>query len=415
MSSPQQLLLERDKRINDAVALKKPDRVPIACLWDFFPAKWKGVTARDVMYDHQLMFDTWAECMQHFEPDTVDNPYPLRGFGPVIDILDFQHLKWAGHGLDDNVSYQFVELEVMQPEEYDPFLFDMSDFMVRRFWPRVYKAFAPLENLPPLNSVISYFWGIHNAVCLLTPEMESVRTAMIEAGKASAEVLKWTAAYGKKMAELGFPSSYGGFSQVPFDTLGDFFRGTKGIMMDLYRRPDKVMAACEKLLPIMIDTAIASTKRTGVKRVFVPLHKGLDTFMSPQQFDRFYWPHMKELLLTFIREGITPWVLAEGVCTNRLESFRDVPPGKVIYHFELTDIFHAKKVMRDRCCVRGNVPMSLLTVGTPEDVKAYCKKLIDVCGADGGFILDAAAPLSDARPENVQAMFDITKEYGVYS
>ncbi|MBI5250595.1 MAG: hypothetical protein HY912_13980 [Desulfomonile tiedjei] len=412
MIDTQQLLLERGKRVADAVALKKPDRVPIACLWDFFPAKWKGVSVKDAMYNHELMFETWGECMEHFAPDTVDNPFPLRGFGPLLDRLDFQHLRWAGRGLDENTGYQFVELEVMKAEEYDHFLYDMSDFMVRRFWPRVYKAFAPLEKLPPLNQVISYFWGIHNALFLLSPEMESVRTAMIEAGKASAETLKWAAAYGKKMAELGFPPSYGGFSQVPFDTLGDFFRGTKGIMMDLYRRPDKVMSACEKILPIMIDTAIASTKRTGVPTVFIPLHKGLDNFMSAQQFQKFYWPHMKELLDAFIREGITPWVLVEGVCNKRLEAFRDVPPGKVIYHFEATDIFLAKKMMQDRCCIRGNVPMSLLTVGTPEDVKAYCKKLIDGCAVDGGFIMDAAAPLSDARPENVQAMFDFTKDYG---
>jgi len=415
MTDAQQLLLEREKRIIDAVALKKPDRVPIACLWDFFPARWKGVTVKDAMYDHQVMFDTWVECMRHFAPDTVDNPFPLRGFGPLLEALDFQHLRWAGHGLHDNRSYQFVEIEVMKAEEYDHFLFDPSDFMVRRFWPRVYKSFAPLEKLPPLNQVISYFWGIHNAVFLLSPEMESMRTAMIEAGKASAETLKWAAAYGKRMAELGFPASYGGFSQVPFDTLGDFFRGTKGIMMDLYRRPDKVIAASEKLLPIMIEAAIASTRRTGIPRVFIPLHKGLDNFMSPQQFNRFYWPHMKELVEAFIREGITPWVLAEGVCNRRLEAFRDVPAGKVIYHFEATDIFLAKRIMRDRCCIRGNVPMSLLTVGTPEEVKAYCKKLIDVCAVDGGFIMDAAAPLSDARPENVQAMFDFTKEYGVHN
>ncbi|MGB6068584.1 MAG: uroporphyrinogen decarboxylase family protein [Desulfomonilaceae bacterium] len=414
MTDSQQLLQQREKRIQDAIALNKPDRVPIACLWDFFPAKWKGVLVKDTMYNHQLMFDTWVDCMQHFAPDTVDNPFPLRGFGQVLDMLDFQHLRWAGHGLNDNTSYQFVELEVMKAEEYDHFLFDTSDFMVRRFWPRVYKALEPLERLPPLNQTISYFWGIHNAMFLLSPEMESVRTALLEAGKASAETMKWAAAYGKKMTGLGFPPSYGGFSQVPFDTLGDFFRGTKGIMMDLHRRPDKVLAACEKLLPIMIETAIASTKRTGIPKVFVPLHKGLDNFLSPAQFHRFYWPHMKELLHAFIREGITPWVLAEGVCNNRLEAFRDVPPGKVIYHFEATDIFRAKEMMRDRCCIRGNVPMSLLTVGTPEDIRTYCKKLIDTCAVDGGFIMDAAAPLSETKAENVQAMFDFTKEYGEY-
>lgn len=412
MSDAQELLQKREKRIQDAIALKKPDQVPIASMWDFFPAKWKGVTIKTVMNDFPLMFDLWVECMEHFSPDLADNPYPLRAFGPLLDILDFQQLKWAGHGLGDNVSYQFVELEAMKADEYDHFLFDPSDFMVRRFWPRVNKAFAPFETLPPLNQVISYTWGLHSAVFLLSPEMEEARTAMINAGKASAEVLKWTAAFGKKMSELGFPASSGGFAQVPFDTLGDVFRGTKAIMMDLFRRPDKVMAACEKLLPIMIDSAIASTKRTGIPRVFIPLHKGLDGFLSPQQFNKFYWPHMKELLDALIREDITPWVFAEGACNTRLEAFRDVPPGKVIYHFESTDIFKAKEVMRDRCCIRGNVPGSIMTVGTPEDVKAYCKKLIDVCAVDGGFILDAACPLAEAKPENVQAMYDFTRTYG---
>ena len=89
-------------------------------------------------------------------------------------------------------------------------------------------------------------------------------------------------------------------------------------------------------------------------------------------------------------------------------------PGKVIYHFESTDIFKAKEIMRDRCCIRGNVHASIMTVGTPDDVKAYCKKLIDVCGKGGGFILDASTSLDDARPENVRALFDFTREYGVY-
>lgn len=412
MSDAQQLLLEREKRVADAVALKKPDRVPIACMWDFFPARWKDVSVKAVMYDPQLMFDMWVECLEHFRPDIGENPYGLRGFARVLEALDFQHLLWAGHGLADNMSYQFVELEVLKADEYDHFLFDTTDFMIRRFWPRVNKALAPLENLPPLNQIISYFWGLYAGVFLLTPEMEGARNAMIEAGKASAEVLKWAGAFSRKLIELGFPLPSAGLTQVPFDTLGDFFRGTKGIMMDLYRRPDKVMAACEKLLPIMIDSALAAVKRTGIKRIFIPLHKGLDNFMSPQQFHKFYWPHMKELLEALIREGITPWVLAEGVCNNRLEAFRDVPPGKMIYHFEATDMALAKKMMRERCCIRGNVSTSLLAVGNPEDVKAYCKKLIDTCALDGGFILDASAPLSDARPENVQAMYDFAREYG---
>jgi uroporphyrinogen-III decarboxylase len=60
------------------------------------------------------------------------------------------------------------------------------------------------------------------------------------------------------------------------------------------------------------------------------------------------------------------------------------------------------------------VPISLLSTATPEDVKAYCKRLIDYVGKGGGFIMDAAASVNDALPENLRAMFDFTREYGVY-
>jgi hypothetical protein len=411
-SDGQTLLQERQKRIDDAVALRKPDRVPIACMWDFFPARFKGLTVKEVMYDPQLLFDAWIDCLTHFGPDLGDNPFVLRGFARVLEALGFQQLKWAGHGLPEDVSYQFVEMELMKGDEYDHFVFDPSDFMVRRFWPRVNKSLAPLEKLPPLSHVIPYFWGLHAGVSLLTPEMEAARKAIMEAAEASAEVLRWTAKFGQRMTDLGFPGSSGGYAQVPFDTLGDVFRGTKGILMDLYRRPNQVMAACEKLLPIMIDAAVASVQRTGIPRVFIPLHKCLDTFLSAQQFDRYYWPPMRELVEALIGRGITPWIFAEGVCNTRLEAFRSVTPGKAIYQFEGTDIFLAKKAMRDRCCIRGNVPASLLALGTPSEVVDYCKHLMDGCAREGGFILDASTPLADARPENVQAMFDVTRDYG---
>ncbi len=59
-------------------------------------------------------------------------------------------------------------------------------------------------------------------------------------------------------------------------------------------------------------------------------------------------------------------------------------------------------------------PISILATGTPEEVRAQCKKLIDTVGKDGGYMMDASTGLDDARPENVKAMFEFTKEYGKY-
>ena len=74
----------------------------------------------------------------------------------------------------------------------------------------------------------------------------------------------------------------------------------------------------------------------------------------------------------------------------------------------------AKEVLGGKACIAGNVPISLLTVGTPDDVRAYCKDLIDNVAADGGFIMGPSGQTEDVKVENVKAMVDFTKEYGVY-
>jgi uroporphyrinogen-III decarboxylase len=184
-------------------------------------------------------------------------------------------------------------------------------------------------------------------------------------------------------------------------------------MVDMFRQPDKLLEATEKLLPMMLKVGLTAKER-GVPRVFIPLHKGLDGFMSPEQFKTFYWPTLKKLIEGLIEEDCTPIVFWEGDVASRLEIIVDIPPGKAIYGFERTDMFKAKEVLGDTVCLKGNVPLSMLVTGTPNEIKEYCKKLIDVVGKGGGFIMDGSTTLDDAKPENVKAMFEVTKEYGVY-
>jgi uroporphyrinogen-III decarboxylase len=155
-------------------------------------------------------------------------------------------------------------------------------------------------------------------------------------------------------------------------------------------------------------------KWVGKKGVFIPLHKGLDGFMSADQFKTFYWPWLKKMIEAFIAEDLIPMVLWEGHCDTRLELIGDIPKGKALYMFERTDMFKAKEVLGDVVCLQGNVPLSLLVGGNPDEVKDYCRKLIDVVGKGGGFIMAPSTALDDAKPENVRALFDATREYGGY-
>lgn len=383
------------------------------CLSGFFPAYYTGVTCEEIMYDADKAISSGSAFARDFEPDMMDNPFTTRFLGGILDALDYKQLAWAGHGLDQNASYQFIEGEYMKADEYDQFLYDPTDFIIRTYWPRVFGSLKPLENLPPLHDIMCYYFGITKFAAFGSPELVETLENLTKIARASQELLEGAAQWAKVSKELGFPSQAGALTQAPFDSLADFMRGTRGAMLDLYRQPDKVLEMTEKLLPMMIRIGLAAKAR-GVPRVFIPLHKGLDNFMSMDQFKIFYWPTLKRLIEALIEEGCAPNVLWEGDVTSRLELIGDIPRGKAVYQFEQTDMARAKSVLGGQVCIRGNVPLSLLVTGSPSDVKSYCKNLIETVGKGGGFILDSSTVIDDAKTENVKAMFDSVKEYGAH-
>jgi uroporphyrinogen-III decarboxylase len=413
--TPEELYKEREQRVLDAIALKKPDRVPVLAKFSFFSATYSGMTPEEIMNDPEKLWKASWKTMTEFEPDMDRNPYPRTFLGPILQTLDCKHLKWPGHGVAPDVSYQFVEGEYMKASEYDDYLADPTDFMLRRYWPRIFGALKGFEKLPPIRDIISYTMGTPFGFAIFnSPEVTEALDALKKAGEESARIAYYAKLFSEKAKEAGFPLHSGGFSQAPFDTLGDYFRGMKGSMLDMYRKPDKVIKTCEKMLPIMLEMAVSAARVSGNPRIFIPTHRVADGFMSEDQFKKFFWPTLKELMVALINEGLVPCPLWQGDCTSRLDIIKDIPAGKAAYAFETTDIFKAKRVLGDVVCIQGNVPGPLLSMGTPEDVKAYCKRLIDVVGADGGFIMDSATTLEDARLENVKAMIEFTKEYGAY-
>jgi uroporphyrinogen-III decarboxylase len=185
-------------------------------------------------------------------------------------------------------------------------------------------------------------------------------------------------------------------------------------MLDMFRQPDKYIEATEKLLPTMLGLAIATARMRGSTRVFMPLHRGADGFMSLKQFETFYWPTFKGLLIGLIDAGLTPCPFFEGNYDSRLEYLLEIPKGKMLGYFDASDIFKVKEILGGHLCIMGNVPSSLLQTGSTEDVKNHCKKLIDVVGKDGGYIMAPRSSIDEVKPENLKAMIDFTKEYGVY-
>jgi hypothetical protein len=404
---------ERVTRLKDAIQLKKvPDRVPIFTIVNFFPAYYVGLTPKDMMYDYEKLTTAVKKYVLDFEPDANPGGF-FAGSARIFEILDVKLYAWPGHGVAPEHSYQCLEGEYMMADEYDDLIQDPSHFWSSIYLPRICGALEPFKMLQSPTTVIQGAFGGYLMPFGL-PQVQATYKTLFEAG---AETWKWMGVVGaidKDMAAAGFPAFLGGLANGPFDVIGDTLRGTKGIMLDMYRQPDKLLEAMEVVTPLMVKMGVSMARMNGKPMVFVTLHKGADGFLSDEQFKTFYWPTLRKLLMGLIDEGCVPFLFVEGSYNSRLEIIRDIPKGKTVWSFDMTDMAKAKEILGDVACIGGNMPTALLSVGTPQEVKDYAKKLIDTAGKGVGYIMANGAAIDKVKPENLKAMIDFTKEYGVY-
>jgi hypothetical protein len=408
----ERLYRERVARLIDAIKLKEPDRVPVVFNPGHIPARYSGYTVRDVMYDAEKLAKAWEKYINDFELDVLPGAALVR-CGKVLDILESKMYKWAGHGLPDDSVAQYIEAEYLEADEWDALKQDPSDFHFRTYLPRIYGAAEPFRKLPPLKSI----GGIHGGLWAFDdPEVQVAIEAFREAGKEEARWLKVISEVDRKGLASGLPPFSKGFvgGGAPLDTIGASLRGTKGTIMDMFQQPERLIEHMENAVPETVQRTTAMVDVTGVPVIFMPLHRGADGFMSEKQFHTFYWPYLKKVILGCVEEGLVPALFAEGSYNTRLEIIRDLPKGKVIWHFDQTDMSRAKEILGDNACIMGNIPTSLLITGRPDDVRVYCRKLIETAGKGGGYIMAPGATADDSKVENLEAMLEAARDYGVY-
>jgi len=406
----------RAQMIKDVVDLKKPDHVPVAPNIGFYPAVYAGITAEEAMYDYEKLGMAWKKYHQDFQPEYLTG-CGLIGPGKLFETLDYKLYNWPGHGCDPKSPYQCVEDKYMLDDEYDELITDPSGYWMRKYMPRIFGALQPWSQLSPFTDIVELPFVGAVMIPVGLPDVQESFQKYLEAGRLA---LEWVSASGAIDAEnaggMGLPNIMGGFSKAPFDTIGDTMRGTKSIMLDMYRRPEKLIKAADALVPIMVEMGVRTATVNKNPMVFIPLHKGADGFLSREDFARFYWPSLKAVMLGLINEGLVPYLFVEGGYDQRLDFLADpeLPTGKVFYVFDYSDMRKVKETLGGRFSFGGNVPVSMLATGTPDDVKTYVKNLIEDVAGDGGFLLSTGAVTDLAKPENLHALFEAGKAYGQY-
>jgi hypothetical protein len=409
------LYKERVTRQMKVSRCEVPDRVPVMLPTGNYPAYYAGYNFKAVMYDADILKISWRKFMNDFYEDM--DAFMGPGFvfsGKMMDICDYKNFTWPGHGLGDNIStYQFVEKQYMKEDEYDHFMKDPSDYGFRVLTPRLMGAAEGLQYFPPLNSMLGMPMVI--AYPFMRRDVRDSFKKLIAAGEIMEEWQKQIMEFSIESVQAGFPAGMGGMGIAPFDAIGDFLRGTQGIAVDMFRRPEQLLESIDMMYDIIVPQSISQINSFGGFSAMFPLHRGDDTFMSRKQFEKFYWPTLKKFIDALIEEGIQVSLFAEGRYNERLEYIGDFPKGWVSWMFDKTDMAKAKKMIGDRCHISGNVPASLMVAGTPKQVKEYCRRLIEACASGGGYTLTGGCTADETKnPQNFKVFMEAAIEYGTY-
>jgi uroporphyrinogen-III decarboxylase len=388
----------RMRRYTTALRNEQPDMIPIRPFVAEFTARYAGYTCQQVAHDYELAFEAARRCAADFDWDAVvaNMVYVWTGLTQAIGL---KYYAIPGIHISRDTGFQYREPEeehaFMKPDEYDQLIEDPTGYLYNVWLPRVSEAVCPIGEPSTYDNNLSFVKG---AMAMLS---------YFNGFGVQAQKLR---------EESGTVSAIAGILKAPLDIIADKLRGYLGLLTDLQTQPTKVLAACEALAPHLFNVALSGADPARQVPAGLWMHRGGVPFVGPKVFEEIYWTTLKPIVLELWAHGVQTMFYAEGSWDYHLNSFAELPDRSIIYHVDQGDIHRVHEVLGDKFCLSGGIPNSILSFGTEQEVRDKCKEVIDGVAADGGYIMDASAIMQDdTKTENLRALTDFTREYGVYS
>ena len=316
----------------------------------------------------------------------------------MTQAIGLKYYGDPGIHVPPNVGFQYreppEEKAWMPPEDYDALIADPTGYLFNTWLPRVSADVVAPGATNTMRNNLSFLKG--------GMAMLSYFSSFGEANRRLRE-------------ECGVAPAIAGILKAPLDILGDKLRGFMGLCMDLMERRDKVIAACEAMMPHLYHTALAGADPNHEVPIAIWMHRGCVPLVSPDDFNDIYWPTLKPIILELWKQGHQVLFYAEGNWDYHLDAFAELPDGCIVYHVDRGDLLKAHRTLGHKFCLSGGISNVLLSYGKPEQVRARVKEVIEQVAGDGGYIMDASAiVMNDAKPENMRVLTEATREYGVY-
>ena len=398
MGNPEARYQERLARYTAAMRHEMPDRVPIRPFVAEFTGTYAGYTCQQLAHQREVAFTAARQCALDFDWDAIV-PNMLATWTGMTQAMGLKYYMIPGIHVPPEVGHQYLEPPAdqawMTVEEYDHLIDDPTGYLYSVWLPRVTAAIRS----PGLPDTVAR-------------DLSLVKGAM----SMMQFFQDWATHEGLLRTQAGTVSAIAGMLKAPLDVIADKLRGYVALAEDLCVRPEKVLAACEALMPHLAYFATATADPNREVPIGFWMHRGCVPFISFKHFDRIFWPTLKPIIQELWARGHQTLFYAEGNWDHHLGAFAELPDLSIVYHVDRGDLFKVHAALGKKFCLSGGLSNTLLASGPPAEVRACCRRIIEGVAQDGGYIMDASAIIqNDARVENLRAMTEATLEYGAYS
>jgi len=198
------------------------------------------------------------------------------------------------------------------------------------------------------------------------------------------------------------------YIQAPFRHAA-MLRGSNALMMDLYKRPDKVKELLEIATASQIVYGIACV-HAGADIIFISDPTSSGDAVSPKTFEEFAFPYTSRVVEAIKKTGVKIIMHICGDTADRLKAMAKTGVDCLSLDTKV-DFSQARKAVGNKVCLMGNIdPNETFMFKGPEEMESECRDVFQKAGRQGGFILSSGCgvPIS-APPKNLRAMVRAAK------
>jgi uroporphyrinogen decarboxylase len=188
-------------------------------------------------------------------------------------------------------------------------------------------------------------------------------------------------------------------------------RGMENLLTDMVWHPEFVHELMERIsdyyLTIIVQAVQYDVDAFSFGDDWGSQDKGL--MMGPRCWRTYIKPYMAKMFAPIKEAGKFVTLHSDGDVTAIFDDLIEI--GLDVYNPfqpEIMDVYEMKRQYGDRLCFHGGIGIqSLLPFGTPQEVRAEARRMIEVVGAGGGYILAPShGVLADIPVENIMALIE---------